>query len=98
MVERLTLQFQSYLPVLHRVISLYTTFNPILVKLSWSVLKFYKLAFIHYSNCNKNVDIKFSVHVSRIIFIGYAQNRKPNNLNAWEQYKPKGLNRLAKIG
>ena len=52
---------------------------------------------------NKNVDIKFSAHdaFSGITFIRYAQNRKigkTNNLNFLGAIKPKGLNRIAKIG
>ena len=38
---------------------------------------------------------------SGITFIRHDQNgkiRKPNNLKFWGQYKPKDLNRMAKIG
>jgi len=36
-------------------------------------------------NCNKNVDIKLSVHVSVITFIGYAQSRKVRKTNNLRQ-------------
>jgi hypothetical protein len=42
-----------------------------------------------------------SQHVSGITFIKYAQSRKigkPNNLKVLGALKPKGLNRIAKIG
>ena len=36
-------------------------------------------------NCNKNVDIKLSVHVTGITFIGYAQSRKVGKTNNLRQ-------------
>ena len=54
-------------------------------------------------SCNKNVDIKLSVHdtVSRITFIRYAQYRnirKPSNFKMFRSNKTKGSqNMIAKI-
>ena len=43
--------------------------------LDWSI--YVKCLCLHWLQvCNKNVDIQFSVHFSKIIFISYAQNQK----------------------
>ena len=50
---------------------------------------------------NTSVDIKFSVQglVFRITLIGYARDiGNPNNYKCLGAIKPKGINRIAKIG